>query len=810
MLKIISFSVALLATGSLAFAEPAAIVSLDVYPPTISLGHATDYQSVIAVATRSDGVTEDVTERVDWKLDSDSVARVDAQHIVRPVGDGAAKLAAKLGDLQSQVDVHVENVATSREVSFANDVMPVFMRAGCNAGSCHGASRGKDGFRLSLFGFDPVGDHHRLTRELANRRINRAIPEDSLLLEKSIGAVPHSGGKRFEANSVYYQMIRDWIDRGTPNDVADATKVTNLELFPSRAVLEGEGVKQHFVAVAHYSDGTTRDVTNLVAFQSNNEVSATVDDLGLVTAGARGEAFVMSRFDTFTVGSQVIVIPAGLDYQPPSDVPVNYVDELVDAKLAKLRLEPSDRCSDVEFLRRASIDITGSLPDVDEVRAFVADSDLDKRAKKIDELLESKQFAEIWAMKLSELLLVRTENNRVDYKPMFLYSQWVTRKLETGTPIDEIICEVLGASGGSFDNPAVNFYQIEPDTLKTSENVAQAFMGIRTQCAQCHNHPFDRWTMDDYYSFAAFFAQIGRKNGEDYRETMVFNRGDGEVNHPVDKRQMTPKFLGQEQPEIERGDDRREVVAKWVTSPENPYFAKSMANRVWAHFFGVGIVEPVDDIRVSNPASNPELFAALGDKFVEYKYDLRRLVKDICLSNAYQRSSVANDSNIDDTRNFARCQPRRIPAEMLLDCVCQVTEAPEKFQGLPVGARAVQIADGKTSNYFLTTFGRAARNTVCACEVKAEPTLSQALHMLNGQTVQGKILQGKVIEKLLEAGKTPAEIVEIIYIACLSREPTTSERTELLAMLDGDEKPRAKLEDIFWAVLNSREFLFNH
>jgi hypothetical protein len=800
----------MLATSTSRGGEAPAYVSLDIYPPTVSLHSGDDYQGVVAVATRADGVTHDVTEQVEWNFSAAGIATLDESQTLRPAAKGSTQLHAKLGELTAQIDVAAANIDTDRQVSFANDVMPVFMRAGCNAGSCHGASRGKDGFRLSLFGFDPAGDHHNLTRELATRRINRAIPEDSLLLEKSIGAVPHGGGKRFAADTVYYQIIRDWIDAGTPNDVAEAAAAERLELFPPRAVLEGEGSKQRFVAVAHYADGTTRDVTNLVVFQSNNDVSAAIDDVGNVTAGARGESFVMSRFATFTVGSQVIVIPAGLEYTPPATPPANYIDEHVNAKLVKLRLEPSEQSHDAEFLRRVSIDIAGQLPDADEVRAFVADTAPDKRERKIDELLATKEFAEIWAMKLSELLLVRSENNRVDYKPMFLYSQWVTRKMESGTPLDQIVREVLGASGGSFDNPAVNFYQIEPDTLKTSENVAQAFMGIRTQCAQCHNHPFDRWTMDDYYSFAAFFSQIGRKNGEDFRETVVFNRNSGEVNHPVGNRQMTPKFLGDDAPEITSGDDRREVVAEWITSPENPYFATSMANRVWAHFFGVGIVEPVDDIRVSNPASNPELFATLGNKFVEYKYDLRRLVKDICMSNAYQRSTVANDSNIDDTRNFARSLPRRIPAEMLLDCICQVTGAPEKFPGLPLGARAVQIADGRTSTYFLTTFGRAERQSVCACETKAEPTLSQALHMLNGGTVHGKISQGKTIVKWLDEGKTPAEVIDLIYLNCLGREPTSAERDELVKTLGDAEKPVAELEDVFWAVLNSREFLFNH
>jgi hypothetical protein len=372
-----------------------------------------------------------------------------------------------------------------------------------------------------------------------------------------------------------------------------------------------------------------------------------------------------------------------------------------------------------------------------------------------------------------------------------------------------MIRNLLSASGGSFAEPAVNFYQIEPMPQKIAENVAQAFLGIRVQCAQCHNHPFDRWTMDDYYSFTAFFSQIGRKRGEDYRETIVFDRRGGEVNHPVGGQRMTPKFLGGDQPDA-KGKDRRAVVAEWITSPENPYFAVNVANRVWAHFFGVGIVEPVDDVRVSNPASNPELFIRLGVKLIEYDYDLKQLVRDICNSNAYQRSTAANETNRDDVRNFARAHMRRIPAEMLLDCICQATETPEKFPGLPLGARASQIADGRAGNYFLTTFGRARRDTVCACEVKTDPTLSQALHLLNGNTVHGKIAQGKLVERWLDEGNSASETLDAIYARCLTRAPTDQERAELLSLCGDEKRPVAALQDAFWAVLNSREFLFNH
>ena len=786
-------------------------VELAVYPPQASLHSPADRQRVVAVATRDDGVTLDVTNEVAWELAQDGAAPIatcEAGALV-PHANGIARLKASWRDLSAAADVQVAGFEQPRPVSFRHDVMPVFMRAGCNTGGCHGSSRGKDGFRLSLFGFDPAGDYFRLTRELSTRRLNVALPDESLMLEKATGAVPHTGGKRFEIDSKYYDTLRAWVEAGAPNDLAEAPTVTALSIYPPKAVLEGEGAAQQFIAVAAYSDGRNRDVTDLAVFLTNNDASCAIDPDGRAVAAARGEAFVTARFDTHTVGSPALVLPADAKFEPRDEQPANYIDELVDAKLRTLRITASPLCSDEEFLRRVTIDVTGSLPTPEEYQAFLADAEPGKRSRKVDELLERKEFAAIWAMKWAELMLVRTEPNRVEYKPMFLYWQWINQQLADGVPLDEMVRSLLSASGSTFADPEVTFYQVDPLPEKIAENVAQSFLGIRVQCAQCHNHPFDRWTMDDYYSFTAFFAQIGRKSGEDYRDTVVFNRGDGETAHPLDGRQMPPKFLGGEAPDV-KGKDRRAALADWVVSPENPYFAVSVANRVWAHFLGVGIVEPVDDIRVSNPASNPELFDALGARLVEYKYDLRQLVRDVCNSNAYQRSSAPNESNAGDQRNFAKAQVRRIPAEALLDCICQATEAQEKLPGLPLGARAVEIADGRAGTYFLSTFGRATRATVCACEANAEPTLSQALHMLNGDTVHGKIAQGKFIERQLDEGKTPAEVIDAIHVRCLARHATADETAQLLAVCGENPRPVAELEDVFWAVLNSREFLFNH
>jgi hypothetical protein len=451
----------------------------------------------------------------------------------------------------------------------------------------------------------------------------------------------------------------------------------------------------------------------------------------------------------------------------------------------------------------------GTLPLPDEVGKFVGDKDPDKRTHLVDQLLERKEFADLWVMKFAELLQIRSRDNIVYPKAALLYFEWLRDQMLTNVPLDRIVQNLLTGSGSNLRNPSANYYQIEPDTLKIAENTAQIFMGMRIQCAQCHNHPFDRWTMNDYYSFAAFFAQVGRKGGDDPRETVIFDRPGGEVKHLVTGAAMPPKFLGGDVPEI-KNETRRAVLAQWVTSSQNPYFARNLANIIWAHFLGRGIIEPVDDVRISNPASNPELLDALSAKLIAYKYDFKKLVRDICTSRTYQLSTRPNQSNAQDERNFSKAAIRRIKAEVLLDCISQVTETPNKFPGLPKGARAVQIADGNTANYFLTTFGRASRTTVCSCEVKIDPNLSQALHLLNGATVEKKIGEGGVIKSLLKEKRTPEQIVENLYLRCMARPPTQEERGKLSGFLKDCTDPEPVLQDAFWSLLNAKEFVFNH
>jgi len=786
------------------------LADLKVYPPEVNLTTKNDRQSVVIQAIYGDGVTRDVTTEAAVTVADKVVAKID-KHTVYPTADGKTAVQVKFAGRSVSVPVAVSNVKMERPVSFKLDVIPTFSKAGCNSGSCHGSARGKDGFRLSLFGFDPDGDYHRLTRENIGRRVNLALPEESLILDKGLGIVQHTGGERFKPGSELYKTILAWLEAGAPNDGTNVPKVVAVELMPREAVLAGTGTVQRLTVRAKYSDGTDRDVTSLAVFMSNNDVAAKVSDTGVVTAAQRGEAFVMARFDAFTVGAQVIVIPKDASYQFPADVAANnYVDELVHTKLKKLRITPSGICDDATFIRRAYLDLTGTLPTPDEVRKFVDDPSTPKRNHLVENLLQRKEFTDLWVMKWAELLQIRSRNDEFSYKAALQYYNWLQDKLGSNVPINTVVQELVTASGSTLKNPAASYYQIQRDTLKTAENTAQVFMGMRIQCAQCHNHPFDRWTMNDYYSFAAFFPQVGRKGGEDPRESIIYDRGDGEVKHLVSGKNMKPKFLGGDEPEIKKDESRREVLAKWLASPENPFFARNLANIVWAHFMGKGIIEPVDDVRVSNPPSNPELIDNLAAKFTEYGYDFRRLVRDICASRTYQLSTRPNADNEQDDRNFAKASIRRVRAEVLLDCINQVTEGQDKFQGLPRGARAVEIADGNTSTYFLTTFGRARRDTVCSCEVKTEPNLSQALHLLNGGTVNDKCQDGGVVKRLLKAGKKPDEVITDLYMRCLSRKPTSDEMTNLQKFLVDVKDPESVLNDLFWSLLNSKEFIFNH
>lgn len=784
--------------------------TLAVYPPTANIGHAEDVQRMVVVLTRDDGVTLDVTSEAKAAFSAEGFASWSDGKVL-PVADGEGTLTFTYGEHTASATVAVTNAGAVLPRSFRNDVQPVLLRSGCNSGSCHGSARGKNGFRLSLFGFDPALDYLSLTRELRSRRINPAIPEESLMLTKPAGQVAHEGGTVMEPGDILYETLKRWIAEGVQDDAADVPELTGIEIMPEEAVLEGEGAAQRFMVLAQYSDGTDRDVTETAILATSDELTLGVDALGNATAGQKGEVYVMARYGTFAVVSQVIVIEKEKAFSWPEDAqPKNYVDEQIFAKLRKLRTQPAELSSDSVFVRRVYIDVLGVLPTIEETNAFLADEAPDKRAKLIDALLQRPEFSDVWAMKWAEVLQVREVPNVLDRKGMNRYNDWLRQAVISDTPMDQLVRELLTAEGGNFTNPAANYFMIETDPLKMAENVAQVFMGIQMQCAQCHNHPFERWTMDDYYSFSAFFSQVGKKGSSDPRENVIYNKGGGEVKNLRDGQVMAPTFLGGETPEL-AGRDRRAVLAEWLTAPENPWFAENIANRVWAHFFGGGIVDPPDDVRVTNPPSHPQLLKELGARLVEYDYDLRSMVRDICNSYTYQMSTRPRDPAVRDQRNFAIARVRRLTAEQMLDAVCTVTDTTVKFPNLPAGARAAQVANGSSGIYFLDVFGRPPRTSVCTCERSGTPTLAQSLHLINGNTIQEAIKKsGSLLDQMIAEEQPTGEIVDTLFIAAMSRNPTEEEKTTMTEYVDTAEDRRLALEDAFWSVLNSKEFIFNH
>jgi len=776
-------------------------------PSQITLVGSRDRQRIVIQAKLADGSTRDVTEAASVRVGDGAVARYQAG-VLDPLANGKTELKVEYAGKACAAPVSVDGFGQDQPLRFRNDVLPVLTKAGCNTGKCHGAASGKDGFRLSLFGYDPTGDHYRLTREMSGRRINPGSPEESLVVTKATGSVPHTGGTRIEPDTEPYEVLVSWLYAGAEPDPADVPLPVRIEVSPQQVVFSSKNGTQRTIVTASYSDGTERDVTDVAVFLSNNEAAATVSEDGLITSTGPGSAFILARFDQFTEGAFVTVRP-GTPYQPGPFDAKNFIDELVASRWRDMHIAPSELCSDDVYLRRVSIDLIGLLPTPEQRRVFLENPSPNKRDDVVDELLARDEFRDQWVMQWAEMLQIR-RNNGVSPKGLQLYDKWLRDRVHQGTTIDKIIRELIPATGGTFENPATSYYQTETTPQLLAEGAAQAFLGTRIQCAQCHNHPFDRWTMDDYYGFAEFFAQVGYKQAQDPREITIFNAGTGTLKHPVPGRTVALKYLGGEMPEMKAGEDHRVALAEWLASEQNPAFARNLANVVWSHFFGIGIVEPVDDMRVSNPPSNPELLEALGRKLASDHFDIVPLVRAICTSRTYQLATQRNASNAWDERNFSHGRVRRMRAETLLDCINEVTEVTERFPGLQPGGRAVQIADGQTPNYFLTTFGRSSRATACTCEVKTSPTLSQALHLLNGESTSGKIDEGQVITRLLAEKQEPMAVVADLYERCLTRQPTAEEAAAIRKKLAENSDVSAALVDLFWALLNSNEFVFNH
>ena len=711
--------------------------------------------------------------------------------------------------------------------SFRNDVMPVFFRAGCNAGTCHGSARGKDGFQLSLFGYDPAGDYRRVVDEMVGRRVNLALPEQSLLLLKATGKVPHTGGKLFTTESHLYQTLLDWIAAGAPDDEGQVAEVVGISLSEKNLVFETSESEQPLRVTARYSDGSSRDVTELARFFSNNASTADIDANGVIAAHGRGDTNVFARFSRFTEGAEVIVLPSAEGFVWPNPPSNTFIDRLVFDRLEKLRIIPSGLCDDETFLRRVTLDLIARPPTPAEYQAFMADPAADKRDRKIDNLLADEAFANVWTTVWSEHLRIVGGSYAPPgtlVKSADVFQKWIKKQMWEGRPLNEFVADMVAASGSNLTDPPTNLYTMlvhspRIDSKALAADFSQLFLGIQIQCAECHNHPFDRWTMDDYYSFTSFFTGIERVNGIEPRERRIFfDTASAPAKHLVDGRPMPPRVLGGEQP-VAAGSDPRKALAAWLTAPENRLFRENLANRVWAQLMGRGVVDPVDDIRVSNPPSNEPLYTALGDRLAELNFDLRGLVRDICRSRVYQLSSQPNDSNQLDARQFSHRHLRRLRADVLLDAIVAVTGLPRQFKNFPIGTRAIEVyprIQGDTNkgtagwDSYFHTFGHATRLTVAAAETKQEPTLPQVLHLAVGDSVQDRLANGKVVEELLAAYSTPEDIITALFIRTLSRQPTYDELHDLILLVEDAPTDRAAYEDIFWGLLNSTEFIFNH
>jgi hypothetical protein len=790
--------------------------SLEVAPASVTLDGPRAAQQVVVTGRYADGTVRDLTPFAALKVEQADVAALN-DGFLRGKKNGGTSLVVEAGGKTAKVPVTVQKFEAPQPVSFRHQVIASLNVGGCNAGACHGTPSGKNGFKLSLRGFDPALDYLQLTRDVLGRRTDKLDPFASLLLQKGLGRVPHEGGARFGADTVAVEMLSGWLAEGMRDDPTTLPTVTKIEVLPGARVFKAPARWQQLAVLGHFSDGTVRDVTRLTVFSSSDAAVADVTPNGLVEFKQSGEVAILCRYleQLQAVRFTYLEPREGFAWTNPPEV--NYVDKFVFAKLKQMSIPPSDLCADEEFVRRAYLDLCGLLPTAEEVQKFHADKAPDKRAKLIDTLLERPEYADFWALKWADVF--RSSRKTIQLKGAHGFQTWLREHVAGNTPFDVVIRDMLTANGSTYANPPANYYRIAKDPTNLAETTAQLFFGVRMQCAKCHNHPFERWTQDDYYSMAAWFARVKVKKDagapaaapQTGTSEVVFSSRDGEVTQPRSQKVMPPKFLGGAVPTIAPGRDRRDVLAEWLTGAENPFFAKSVVNRIWYHLNGKGIVDPVDDFRDSNPSCNDELLEAMAKDFAASKFDVKKLVRTIMTSRTYQLSAQPNDFNKDDAKYFSHAVTKLLTAEQLLDALCDVTAVPEKFGGLPLGTRAIQLPDGEVNHPFLKTFGQPARELACECERESDSNLAQALQLINGPTINEKIRNpNNRLGKLLAEKKSEKEILDALYLATLSRLPSDAERQPALSHVAKNTDKRKAWEDVVWALLNTREFLFRH
>lgn len=804
----------------LLLAAPVIAQQLVILPPAAELTGPEARQQLIAEGTAGDH-QEDWTRATEWSSSDPKVATVDEHGLVRPAGNGEARITGRAKGLEANIVVRVKDAHAPFTWSFRNHVIPVMTKMGCNQGACHGALAGKNGFKLTLRGYDPEVDFATLTRQSTGRRVSPADPTASLILLKPSFTIPHGGGKRFAKDSLEYRVIEEWIAAGAPPPTPADAEIRGLEVFPAAATL-APGAEQQLVVRAKYSDGHMDDVTRWVKFSSSNEGVATVDDWGHVKMNGSGEAAVTLWYSSRVLYSRLSVpFPNQISGDAYERFPRhNFIDDLVLAKLKSLHIAPSKIADDATFLRRAYLDAAGILPTSEEVENFLADKSPDKRAKAVERLLERDEFVDYWAYKWSDLLLV--SSRRLNSTAMWAFYDWIRESVKENKPWNKFANEIFLSSGSTRQNGALNYYVLHKDPIDLAENATQAFLGQRITCARCHNHPLEKWTQTQYYEMANLFARVGVKNGAAAGDNVVFAKTSGDVLHPRLARPLPPTPLDGQSVPLDSPEDRRVAFANWLTGQKNAMFSRTIVNRVWANFMGRGLVDPVDDMRATNPASNEELLAALTKDFIEHGYDVQRLIRTIMNSSVYQLSSEANATNQSDDVYYSKHIIRRLSAEVILDAMSQVTGAPTAFQGYPAVTRALQLPDTQVKSEFLVSFGRPARNVCDAAERSSDPSIGQALHVINGDTLNKKLSAPEgTIALFLKLGLSDRRILEYMFLSAFSRYPSESERETLTAALEkaklskGTEEARRDahrqaLEDMVWAMLTSKEFLFNH
>jgi len=812
------FCVVLLFVPATLSAAPA-LTGLQLDPPSMTLTHADDAHRLLVTGLYADGTTRDLTRAAQYTVADAKIATIDKGGRVTPGSTGSTSITIKVEQQTKQLAVKVASI-DALPISYANDVIPVLTKSGCNSGACHGAASGKKGFKLSLRGYDPLTDHPPLSRGSDGHRLNTVVPAQSLLVLKAIGSVPHDGGKLFDLTSPYGRVLERWIAAGTPNDVKTAPQLVDLEIYPKFRTLPATKLDQQMLVLAKFSDGRVRDVTNDSRYSSSNELVASVDDSGLAKALTKGEAAITARYGPKIAISTIVAMDYDSTFAWPNPPAKNYVDQHVFDKLKKMQIAPSDPCSDAEFLRRVSYDLLGLPPTPDEVKKFLADTRTDKRARLIDLLLERPEHAEYWALKWTDLFRVRFETLR-DKGTWGLYRH-VRDSIAGNKPFDKFVRDLLAAEGNTLANPAANYYRVFSTPDEASEATVQIFCGIRLLCAKCHDHPFEKWVQTDYYGMSAFFGQLANKPGTSRDDFVIFrNETAPKARHPGTGASLSPKYLDAAIVDLKATDNARDDLAKWLTAKENPHFARATVNRLWSHLFGKGIIDPVDDIRSSNPPSNAPLLDALTKDFVAHDFDVRYILKVMLNSRVYQLSARTTPTNAEDMVNFSHRLPRRLSAEQILDTLSQVTGIKQAFRSrygeptiaLPAsGIRAGQLPDKQLTAETLDLFGRPRGESSCACERHEESSMTQALHLINGKGVADRVQSpASSIAKIVQRPKiTDDEVIGELYLLILCRQPNAKELEVMKQHLASNPDRLKAAQDMAWVLFNTREFLFNH